>query len=725
MIAAMNVPPPLWRLRFAPRIHAFRPALVFVAGLCAIAVSSLVAAIDGVQLDFEQVEGDGWSAYGISAQLRLPEDRSQIVAHITRVAFAADGLEFRDVRVECPALEVNAQRIRCRDARITAVLPQLGVQRLNGDMSYARASGALDLYLDLPQFAQGSAGVNASWHDHRWSTQVQLRKVAIAPLMKLARQFKAPLPELTAAGVMTASIQAQGSSAIEQATIGLTVSELTASNVAGSLATEQLAFTVNATLRSQGADWKFDGNVQSAQGQMYAQPVFMDLGAHAMDLKFKGHWQPDRPMVIERFELDHRQVSKATGSATLAFDAEQPLRDLKLKLQSLQFPGAYDTYFQPLLLDTSFKALKTAGAIAGEIEIAQGVPSRIDLQLDAVSLNDEARSFVLDGLQGEWHWLANAGAEERDEPAQSTVQQVPQSRLSWHAGVLLGLQLGASTMSFTTSARNFRLLEPARIPVFDGAIELDSFRVRNAGTPKVAFMIDATIRPIDVSQLSKAFGWPEFGGSIGGVISKLRMREGLLTLGTQLSAQVFDGSVTINDLRLEQPFGQWPRFSANIALDNLDLELVTGAFSFGRITGRMSGAIDGLQMFNWMPVAFDAHLHTPPGDRSKHRISQRAVQNIGSIGGGGAGVTAALSSGFLKFFEDFNYERLGVSCRLQNDVCSMDGVTAAPNGGYYLVKGKGVPRIDVIGNARRVDWPRLVQQLIAATQSEGPVVGSP
>ena len=77
---------------------------------------------------------------------------------------------------------------------------------------------------------------------------------------------------------------------------------------------------------------------------------------------------------------------------------------------------------------------------------------------------------------------------------------------------------------------------------------------------------------------------------------------------------------------------------------------------------------------------------------------------------------------FGRFFEEFNYDRLGLSCRLERDVCVMDGVAPAPNGGYYLVKGKGVPRIDVIGGARRVDWPRLLQQLIAATQSDGPVV---
>lgn len=240
--------------------------------------------------------------------------------------------------------------------------------------------------------------------------------------------------------------------------------------------------------------------------------------------------------------------------------------------------------------------------------------------------------------------------------------------------------------------------------------------------PSVAFLVDARIQPISVQRLCQAFGWPEFGGRIGGVISNLRMREGVITLGATLAAQVFDGVVKISDLRLEQPFGKWPRFHSAIALENLDLELVTSAFSFGRITGRLSGAINGLELFNWTPVAFDARLFTPPGDRSRHRISQRAVQNIGNIGGGGAGVTAALSSGFLRFFDEFNYDRLGLSCRLENEVCYTNGVAPATNGGYYLVKGKGLPRIDVIGNSRRVDWPRLVQQLIAITESEGPVV---
>jgi hypothetical protein len=48
---------------------------------------------------------------------------------------------------------------------------------------------------------------------------------------------------------------------------------------------------------------------------------------------------------------------------------------------------------------------------------------------------------------------------------------------------------------------------------------------------------------------------------------------------------------------------------------------------------------------------------------------------------------------------------------------------AGPQGrGYYLVKGSGVPRIDVVGYRNTVSWPRLMQQLSAITQGGTPTV---
>jgi hypothetical protein len=705
-------------------------------------LAGAVFAVDNLDLQIERVAGAGWSAENISVRVDLPQ-RTQAHAVVARLQLPGQKEPLRDVRIDCLDLELDRQTIACHRAQIAAATTPLGKQQIIGRIVYRRPTGAIDLELQDVRIGSGKAVVRASLTDENWDVRAELHGVAIASLLQVSQALGIALPAFTATGSISGKLSARGADALRSGTAKLSIAALTANNPAGSIATEKLSLTIDADVEriaslaadrnvtgqnfnGERAAWRWQARIASSSGQAYAEPLFLDFAAHGIDARARGRYSDEGSLSLESFAIEHQQVLSASGTGRLDFAAEQPLRDLNLDVTALRFPGAYESYLQPLLLDTNFKSLTTSGKLAGHISVANGVPQKFDLQLEAIDVDDGARNLVLKGLRGEWHWLDDKRVDDKaaatDDIEKQTTLQVANSRLEWTGGVLLNLDLGAAAIQFSTRGRQFRLLQPARLPLLDGAIELESFRVRNAGEPTVAFIVDATIQPISVQRLSKAFGWPEFGGSIGGVISKLRMRDGVITLGTTLHAQVFDGEVTISDLRLEQPFGKWPRFASTIGLENLDLELVTRAFSFGRITGRLSGAIAGLQLFNWQPVAFDANLHTPAGDRSAHRISQRAVENIGSIGGGGAGITQALSSGFLRFFDDFNYDRIGISCRLQNEVCSMDGVEPAPHGGYYLVKGKGLPRIDVIGGAHRVDWPRLVQQLIAVTESEGPVV---
>ena len=681
-------------------------------------MTSVVGAVDGLQVEIERVAGAGWTAEGVALHLDLPQGAIRAQATIQRLKLAAQAKELRDVRIDCPVVEISDERIACPSARIAGDLPSLGAQNLTGRVVYGRRTGALDLELTGLRVGNGNARIEAAMSQSGWSGQVRLDRVPVERIAALASDLKLPVTGWSASGIATVSLSASGSKdSVREARIDARFTDLTTNNESGSLATEKFSFDLRAHLNRMASGWRFDAAVKSSNGQAYAQPIFLDLGAHALALNARGIWFDDRTLQVDAFQMDHRGVAQGRGSATIQFSHEQPLRALNLDLRKLQFPGAYESYLQPVLLNTSFKSMQSAGDISGHIIVTGGAPQSIDLRFNAVSMNDGAGTLALDELRGDWHWRNTEPAAADDD--HTIAAPVPNSSLAWRSGSLLNLKLGATTLQFNTQGRQFRLLQRARIPIFDGALELESFRVRNAGEPSVAFLVDAAIQSISVRELCKAFGWPEFGGSISGAISKLRMREGVVTLGTTLAARVFDGDVTIKDLRLERPFSQWPRFQASIALRNLDLELVTRAFSFGRITGRLSGEIDALNLFNWTPVAFDARLYTPPDDRSPHRISQRAVENIGSIGGGAAG---ALSSGFMRFFDDFNYDKLGLSCRLERDVCVMDGIAPAPNGGYYLVKGKGLPRIDVIGGARRVDWPRLVQQLIAVTESGGPVV---
>ena len=193
----------------------------------------------------------------------------------------------------------------------------------------------------------------------------------------------------------------------------------------------------------------------------------------------------------------------------------------------------------------------------------------------------------------------------------------------------------------------------------------------------------------------------------------------MLTLDVGLVMQVFGGSVSLSELVMERPFGVAPTLSADIAIEDIDMEPMTAAFGFGAITGRLDGRIANLRMVDWSPVAFDARLLTDPAWKGRRRISQRAVEDISKVGG--AGLVAGLQTQVLKLFDDFGYARIGLGCRLRDNVCAMEGVSSAGDG-YTIVEGSGLPRIQVVGFWRRVDWPTLVDRLEAATAGQAPVI---
>ena len=160
------------------------------------------------------------------------------------------------------------------------------------------------------------------------------------------------------------------------------------------------------------------------------------------------------------------------------------------------------------------------------------------------------------------------------------------------------------------------------------------------------------------------------------------------------------------------PLSKTPRLTGDIAMRELDLDLVTNTFAFGKMTGRIDADVKGLEMVNWEPVRFEARVASSPGEYTR-RISQAAVQNISALGG--AGAAAAIQRSFLRFFETFGYSSLGWNCRLDNDVCHMGGIENVPQG-YVLVRGGGIPAITVLGYNRSVGWSELLARLRRVTQ---------
>jgi hypothetical protein len=252
-----------------------------------------------------------------------------------------------------------------------------------------------------------------------------------------------------------------------------------------------------------------------------------------------------------------------------------------------------------------------------------------------------------------------------------------------------------------------RLLQPLELPLLAGQLRIPALQVEGLGSESVSWRTSLTADGLSLPEFTAALGWPTFSGELSVQIPAVDYAQGQLALDGELVAEAFDGTVRINGLRLSDPLGAVPVFHAEASLRELDLERLTRVFNFGRITGRLDGDVNGLQLVGWEPVSFRAELRTPEGDQSKHRISQRAVENLTALGNNTA---VALSGTFLRFFESFAYDRLLFKVNLEGQVAELDGI-AHPDGGYYLVRGSGLPRIDVIGRNRRVAWRDLVERL--------------
>jgi hypothetical protein len=619
--------------------------------------------------------------------------------------------------LDCGLLRVEGDELRCERGRLAGALGTLGDQDTRFS-ARRHADGRLALSFDRFAVAGGRGRLAVGIEGRRWQADASLAGLDLARLAEIARPWVALPGGFSVSGRAAGDFRAAGAGdVLATARAEASVETLDFSDAAGTLAGEKLAGTLTLDAVAEGANrLATRGRLVLGAGQAYSDPVFLDFGAQRAALDFDGTLDTEAARFLARsFALDHAGVMQASGSATVDFAGETLLPSARVQVASLALAQALPAYAQPFLLDTAFRDVTGGGTIRGDIEIDAGLPTRASLELDGVSVASETAAVALAGIRGRLNWFDDAS---RTRLAGTIDDALFESRIEWDSGRIWGLELGAAALPFAAAGRHFRLLEPAMVPVFDGGLAIETLRVRHAGTDDMYVRFDAAIRPIDVALISRAFGWPEFQGTLSGSIPGLQLRQGVVTLDGALEARVFDGRIAVRELRLSEPLGKYPRLFANIGIENLDLELVTRTFEFGTITGRLSGYISDLETFDWMPEAFDAFLYTPPGDRSKRRISQRAVTNLSSIGGGsGGGVAAALQGGFLRFFDDFRYDRLGLSCRLANDVCLMGGVLPAP-GGYYIVKGAGLPRINVIGSQTRVAWTTLVRQLGAVMESE-------
>lgn len=687
-------------------------ALALVAAPAALAVEA-----PGVSGSVSAINTDTWRISGLETSVGIDGERLHGKLRIDSIELAGWPEPLRDVGIDCHSIRITTRAFYCDGGRFDAVLPALGPWTAEGSFSWESATAVLRLNLTRLPIASGTGWLSGIVSDNDIDVRFAGEGLQLTGLLDIANRLGFDLAGLSATGA--ASIEGrlrwpvQAGARVE---LNTRVEGMALANESGTIATEAVAGRLQLDLQREPGASRFNLLLEADRGEAYLEPVYANFTEHAFRLRARDVSTGDfRALEVAEFELAQDTLLRVAGNGSLRLPGpadEPPRLSATLEVMDTAIDTVYSSLLQVGLAGTILGDLETAGRVSGNVRIVDNRPTSASLEFRDAIIDDKGGRFAVYGLAGTIDWPGL----DRDRAGSSM--------LRWDSGTLFSILVEGGATELLFGDNDVELLAPLRIETMGGALRINQLALRDFGTAAATGVLDAELEPIQLGQLSSAFGWPAFSGQLSGRLPLLALAGDEITVGGTLAARAFDGNIEVSNLRIEHPFSRVPRLQADVSMRGLDLERLTDTFSFGLIQGRLSTDIAGLQLVSWKPVAMDLHIYTPAGDRSRRRISQRAVENLASVGGGGAG--ALLSSGMLQFFEVFSYDRIGLRCVLRDGICSMSGAGRATDGplgqGYYIVKGSGLPRIDVVGYRERVSWSRLVSQLAEITRGRTPAV---
>lgn len=636
--------------------------MLFAAGV-------VFAGVGALRLELGRVEHPAFVAEGL--ELELSADGPAVL----RVArLEAGGGIWRDAVLRCATFALQRDLVRC--GRGVLEIPGL-IERASVDLRLDRMAGSGEM--DIRTTAGEAVAVRMQ-RDGGFS--LRLDDVDLA---RLARLIPALAPWHTV-GRLDADVRYAAQPARLDATGRLAGAGVSSGD--GLQAAENLAVEASLQATRDGADWNWQGRAAWTGGEAYVHPVYLSAGP---SISATGGYRSGM-LKIAHADVDVEGVRAMALAAE--FDARDGhLRQLALSAADAELAVVGPRFLAPLLAPAHADELRFDGYLSAGIEIRGGALEAFDLAFDEAAVEYAAKAIALGPFSGVIPWRAGAATEGAVDVAGMRWQKLAPGPFS------LSAQFDGDRV----------VLRPVAIPILDGAFVLEGFELHRTERGWEGCGA-AAVQPVSMQRLTEAIGLPAMSGQLSASLPGIRLGPGEIALDGALVISVFDGYVRASRLQVLEPFGVAPRLYADVDARHLDLAQMTETFSFGSMTGFVDADVVGLELVRWRPVAFTADLRSSPGSYRK-RISQRAVENLTALGG--AGAVAALQRGFLHFFSSFGYSEIGVSCVLRNGVCEMGGLGERARGsdGYYLVRGGGIPSLNVIGYNRRVDWNELIDRL--------------
>jgi hypothetical protein len=231
------------------------------------------------------------------------------------------------------------------------------------------------------------------------------------------------------------------------------------------------------------------------------------------------------------------------------------------------------------------------------------------------------------------------------------------------------------------------------LPFFGGIISVSDLSGKSIVSSDRKFHFGLQARDIDLASLTHSAG--DIPCRLQAEFTEVRYEGGIWTATGKVSAQIFGGVVEAANLHGKDIFVSSRRVGADIHFRDIDLEGLSSALKFGKMTGSLEGQMRNFEMEYGQPARFVLDVDSVERKGVDKKISVDAVENITILGTGSEGMESILKSGINRFFKEYPYSRLGIRCTLENDVFTVRG-KIVEDGVEYLIRKGFLRGIDVV-----------------------------
>lgn len=650
-----------------------------------------VNALDNLSIEINNIINPSWQIDNARLTLDdLQKSPQQLGLTIDKLTLPKPFSDLQIVNVKCHQFSWQDNQIDCTHGKAAIKSKQFNSPRFSFSFSLTEQKSWFSI--KNLKLAKGSISLIAKEKGQDWAVSITTKNLSLKTLSRYFPKAKVDVDK----GRVNANINITGTSDhVSRYLIKALFKQMTLQANQGKLATDSVNLQWNLQAKFKQGQWQWENTAHLKQGELYLEPVYLSIKEKALTLNTKGNKSAKGQLQLKNIHFIHPDVIDLTANGLIRDLSEFKIEKANISAEIKHLNDFSKQYISPFIEQTAFEGFNLAGQINLQANISKFNLIDFSIGLGQLNITDDNNRFGIKTATGNINWSNNALFAKA-------------STINWEQIKIRAIPINASSLNFLFKNKQITLLEQASIPLLDGYFLIKDFKWQKTDEDEPKVYLEGAVQQLSLEKLSYALDWTPLTGYISGIIPGVNYENKTLTLQGQLLASLFGGQVKINNLTSSGLFTDFSKFSMDMQIDNLDLYQLTQKFKMGVMEGKVSGFVNNLYLENWQPNSFYAWLGTPKNDDSRHRISQKAVENIASIGGGGA--ADIISKGFLRFFDTFNYDRLGFGCYLHNGVCQLMGIEAAEQG-YYLVKGGGIPRIDIMGYNTEVDWNVLMERL--------------